>query len=103
MPNSTSFVLAQYSFLISVPNGHYKSATAIIAWFSVLAGMDSGWVWRQNPLSRVLQLLVGRGNRRKRVLFLLVLYLLRKYISKSSEQLCFMGPNSFGGKRFKIK
>lgn len=99
MPNSTSFDLAQYSFLISVPNGHYKSTTAIIAWFSVLAQMDGGWVWRQNPPSRVLQLLIRLAKATTgSVLFLLVLYLLRKYISKSSEQLCSMGPNSFGEK-----
>lgn len=58
MPNSTSFDLAQYSFLISVPNGRYESPTVIIAWFSVLARTDGGWVWRQDSLSRVLQLLI---------------------------------------------
>lgn len=54
MPNSTSFDLPQNSFLIYISNGCYKSTTAIIAWFSVLARMDGGWVWRQNSLSKVL-------------------------------------------------
>lgn len=39
MPNSTSFVLAQYSFLISVPNGHYSNYCLVLC-----LGRDGQWL-----------------------------------------------------------
>lgn len=62
MPSSMSFDQARYSFLISVPNRRYKNTTAVIPWFSVVAQMNGGWVWRQIPLPRVLQLLIRLGE-----------------------------------------
>ena len=65
-------------------------------------GGAGAWAWRQGSVSGCCGCLLGRrGGRGERVLLLLVLYLLRKYISKSSEQLCFMGLNSFGGRKKK--